>query len=268
MKKKRQLNLNSFPSTRKALYFDILKKRWRGLFLLSFYFFLGMIPSLVSLICRRIFLPLEGDAYSLFAFNTFYFILFSFGLLFLSIPLGGVLKILKHYSFGEPVFYKDDFLEGTKDSFLDLFLSILLFSLILLGSIEICLNPSLHIFLKGLFVGVLCFVLFPILLIVINEISIYSNKLRYYIKNAIYLYIKNFFKILLVSILNLLPLFFFLIGNVVIMTTCLILFYLATNPFLLLFDVIYFNYIFDKSINKDHYKEIYRKGLFDPNFKE
>ena len=99
-------------------------------------------------------------------------------------------------------------------------------------------------------------------MVLVNQISVYSNSIKDYFHNGLLVFIKNYFRVLLVSLINLAPILLFLISNVVILSTCLFLYFILINPFVLIFDVIYFNYIFDISINKEYYPDIFEKGLF------
>ena len=180
----------------------------------------------------------------------------------ISIPLGGILKNLKHLSYEEPIFLKDDLVQGIKESFLPLLLAIFIFSILFFLNISVCLFPTAHIAFKGIAVGALVFVFFPYLMVLVNQISVYSNSIKDYFHNSLLVFIKNYFRVLLVSLINLAPILLFLISNVVILSTCLFLYFILINPFVLIFDVIYFNYIFDISINKEYYPDIFEKGLF------
>ncbi len=253
---------SSLPINRVELFFDVIKQRWRLLILLGFFFFLSILPLLAILVLRRVFAYSSNDNYQFFVSNWFFFLIASFSMMLIGIPLGGILKNLKHLSYEEPIFLKDDFMQGIKDSFLPLFLVIFIFSILFFLNISVCLFPTAHIVFKGIAVGALVFVFFPYLMVLVNQISVYSNTMKDYFHNSLLIFIKNYFKVLLVSVINLLPVFLFLIGNVVILSTCLVFYFILINPFVLIFDVICFNYIFDISINKKYYPAIFEKGLF------
>ncbi len=263
-KKKAQKTKSSstLPSNRVELFFDVIKQRWRLLILLGFFFFLSILPFLAILVLRRVFVLSSNDNYQFFVSNLFFFLVASISILIISIPLGGILKNLKHLSYEEPIFLKDDLVQGIKESFLPLLLAIFIFSILFFLNISVCLFPTAHIAFKGIAAGALVFVFFPYLMVLVNQISVYSNSIKDYFHNSLLVFIKNYFRVLLVSLINLASILLFLISNVVILSTCLFLYFILINPFVLIFDVIYFNYIFDISINKEYYPDIFEKGLF------
>lgn len=253
---------SSLPINRKELYLDIIKQRWRTLFLLGFIFFLSFLPFVGAVVLRRLYYPVDGDSYNQYVFNVLFILFICLCLLIPSIFLGGILKNLKHLSYEEPIFFKEDFFDGIKESFLHLFFLFLIFSILLYFNLVILMNLSIHIAIKGVLLGIIVFIAFPLLITAVFMEITYKNTFKDLINNSFAIYIKNFWSVALVAILNLLPFLSLLIQNVIIMGTCLVAFYLLFNQLLMLFDMLFFNYIFDISINKEHYPEIYRKGLF------
>ncbi|HAS56176.1 MAG TPA: hypothetical protein DEF61_04705 [Firmicutes bacterium] len=264
MKKKKAIKKGyaSLPRNRKELFFDVIKQRWRTLFFLGFIFSLSIAPFFIVLILRRFFSASNTTDYQFYVSNYFFLFIASIALVFVGVFLGGLLKNLKHLSYEEPIFLKDDFFLGIKESIFHLLLVVFLFSIVFFLNVSICLYPSIHIAIKGILLGSLIFVFFPFLLVLINEISIYKNSFKDYLHNGVVILVKNYFRILFLSLINLLPLLLFLINNIVILSTALLFYFLLINPFVLLLDMVYFNYIFDISINKKYYPDIFEKGLY------
>ena len=249
MKKKKAIKKGyaSLPRNRKELFFDVIKQRWRTLFFLGFIFSLSIAPFFIVLILRRFFSASNTTDYQFYVSNYFFLFIASIALVFVGVFLGGLLKNLKHLSYEEPIFLKDDFFLGIKESIFHLLLVVFLFSIV---------------FFLNVLLGSLIFVFFPFLLVLINEISIYKNSFKDYLHNGVVILVKNYFRILFLSLINLLPLLLFLINNIVILSTALLFYFLLINPFVLLLDMVYFNYIFDISINKKYYPDIFEKGLY------
>lgn len=257
----------SLPTNRKELFFDVIKLRWRSVILLGFIFFLTLIPFIACLFLRRIIynnLLITPDVtdYDLLFCNCFYFSIASISLLIPAIFLGGILKNLKNLSYEDPIFLKEDFKSGIKENFLAIFISTFILILFVIATL-ICFSiKPLPGIIKGLLAGITLLVCFPITLLIYHQSILYKNKLIDYFYNAFLLYIRNFLYILLLTVINLIPLFVIFISNPIIYVTCLVLYFLLIEPFVLLFDVIFLNYIFDKSLNQKYYPEIYQKGLY------
>lgn len=269
-KKEEKTNLTkglaSLPTNRKELFFDIIKQRWRTLFLIGIIFFFCFIPFLIFLFLRRInfnyLIKQNADAYQLIINNVLYF---SFAVISLIIPtifLGGILKNLKNLSFNEPIFFKEDFFSGIKENFFSIFFSSLLFCFFLLGTLFIISIDSVDVVIKGLAVGILIFIFFPLLCLTFHQTILYNNKFKDYLFNSVLLYIKNFLYLIFFSLINFLPLLFCFVSNPLVFITCLVFYFLFVEPFVLLFDILFLNYLFDKSLNKDYYPKIYQKGLY------
>ena len=101
----------------------------------------------------------------------------------------------------------------------------------------------------------------PILLMVIFQIPIYKNTYTQYLKNGMFFYGKSAFKtigLLVCLFIPYLPLF---IPNIYSAIISIIVICFIVSPITILILSLYCNHLFDEYLNKEHFKEIYKKGL-------
>lgn len=174
--------------------------------------------------------------------------------------LTGVIQVLRQMIWNEPVFFGDDYKTGLKSN-------ALVFSLvaILLSGLYYFLNVITNTVL--LYVSYALFYVFilPISLWVVTQSVYYKLGTFGIIKNAVIFYIKTFPVTLLAVFLTVAP--FWLIDNLIplgliyikyLIFVVLAIFYIVP---LIIGWLLYACRIFDKSINKEHYPQAYRKGM-------
>ena len=262
------------PSTRKELFFDIIKNHFPLLVGLGLLMIAFMIPLILSFLVGDI---LSNNLYQSLINGTLnqeqYEYLFLINriiisgiqlvcILILSIGMGGIIKIYKRLLFLEPVFFKEDFKMGVKDSWKSMLFIYFILGLFL-GIANIVSSININAFLKGLPLGVVIAIIFPLFLLLNTSITIYENTIFKRIKLSALIYGKHFFILFLASIFLISPVFLLLIKNIILKYSLILFVFSFVYPIFIVgyFDVA--NYCYDKELNFYLYKNIYRKGLFD-----
>lgn len=264
--------LENLPKNRLSLFFDVLKNNWRKLLLIGLFFLLSVFPLIGinfyfdtvnysfynDLLIGKIDQQTYREYYNL---NILLNGCFSaLAILLASIPLAGLMKIIKRLVFLDPVFFKEDFLSGIKENgafFVLIGLNASIF--IAFDSLVLLLQTSNVV--KGIAIGVSFVFVFPILLIMLSMVPIYKVKFISCWLNSFKLYIKHFpFNILMTAVV-LSPFALSFIQIIAVKYIIIVCVCLLISPLLLvgLFD--YCCYMFDESINKAQYPNYYRKGL-------
>lgn len=262
------------PSTRKQVFFDVLKLHWRSFLVLGFVLIIGTLPLLACLFVRDNYaLSLsmklangEIDASTRLLYVKYAHLICAFtcwlSLYFLLIAICIVARIISKLIWYEPVFFKDDIGLSLKNGYKCGAICMTFIGLILViqsGMLFITDNLFLQIIPGALFIP---FVGLPLLLTFMQS-TIYQGSFLQLFKNSIAMYLKETLKVLLFGLLLLLPLLFAIIERFLIVKYIFIVAYLFffENLFIMMFQL-NSNYIFDKYINENQYPEIYKKGLY------
>lgn len=274
-KAKSDFNSKFLPKTRKEAFFDILKMHYGLLLKLGLIILLSLIPLLFVLINEDIYLSKIYQDFKLGnisedEFNNLYksayiftslleipaFILFGLG-------LSGVIKVYRRIVFYEPVFFKEDFFSGIKENILSVSIILLIFGLVSLSTNIIRLNTNLFVVLRYLPYAISYVLIYPTLLLSLTMLPIYKANVFSIIRDALKLLFKSFLKTILFAFLLFVVMLITLISSIYAKYVILLIFIVFIIPILVL--AFYMNSVdvFDKYVNSEYHKEIYRKGLFD-----
>lgn len=284
MKKRRlkfankDFEISNLPKNRIEVFVDILKVRFDLILKTGAILFVFLIPLIVFSISKNISINTVNDNYqngfidlqvynqSLFSLSLIYAILQILSLLVFSVGLSGVLNIYKRVCFYENIQLKDDFFRGVKANFRHIFI---VFSIIgfmyFLVTIYVQMNKSIDDYLTTIicyFPIVLGLVLIiPVLLTVVFQVPIYQNTFAQYCKNGFFFYGKTIFKTLGLLIALFIPYLPLFIANIYSMIISGIIVCFIVLPITILVLNLYYNSIFDEFLNKEQFKEIYKKGI-------
>ena len=262
--------VTDLPSNRKELFFDILKNQWRNLLLLSLIVMVILLPLVILRYYNMVIITnmlnsnnIENIRNNVFNSYVAYNVINSFLIVICGILFGGVLRIYKKLSYNDGFFLGADFLKGVKENFKDFVVIFSIYAVINFLLEILCVNflldnNYLYYFFKVINYLIIC----PIVLIWVSLSSIYSDKVIVKLKSSYKLYIRYLFKILLVFIILVLPLFFLFIGNSYIQLFLPIGYCLLYFPYAYLIFVLFMNYIFDEQINKKNFPDLVGKGMF------
>lgn len=267
----------SLPINRKQLFKDLLKNRYQTLFLVGLSLLIFMLPFIVvstlnDLTLASFFANSENYLNGSFTeagqslykstvlnFTFFYDACF----IVLAIGLAGAVRVLRSLCWGEGVQYFHSFLKGIKQNSLRYICLMLFFIIVFTAARFILLSANiLWAFVLVSSIGV--FVIIPIIFVCFGYSDIYSNPLHKSLSNSAILTIKNYPTVLLFSIIYSIPLLIEIIpyGLSIVKTVLLCVFVIFILPLILLLGGLALNSIFDKEINAEKHKDIYRRGLY------
>lgn len=275
---KKDFEVKDLPKDRFQVFADVLKVRFDLILKTGFVLFLFLIPLIIFSLTKNISLYTLNDNYnngvidlvlynqSYFSVEVIYALLQCVSLLFFSVGLSGVLNIFKRVCFYENIQFKEDFFKGIKDNIKHVFLTVLIISLMyFMMTIYLQMNKSIEDFATTIIcylpvvLGILLII--PLLLIVIFQIPIYTNSYMQYVKNSVFFYGKTIFKTLGLLIALFVPFLPLFIPNIYSMIISLFVVCFIVLPITILILNLYCNSLFDEYLNKEHFKEIYRKGI-------
>ena len=263
------------PHNRFELFKDIFKQNYRKLILEGLFILLSLIPALAVLFFKDYYVASLEVAFTNGTLSEADYIsnsqivtilantISSILLLVFAVIVSGLSRVNYLLTTGEPIFFLMDFNQGVKDNIKVTLFYTFIYSILL----------SIGLFIKSfivsgigayVFLGITQGIYFPILLTIYYATPIYSWKNKDYFHNSGIFFIRHFIKIFPMSLLISVPAFllFIPIGNTFIYRYLVIaLAVFLFSPLLSIVFGLFFNYIFDISINKDNYPELYDKGI-------
>ena len=260
---------DQLPHNRKEQFFDIFKTRYRLFFSFSLILTLLFLPFLGVLIYKdSTIMAIYNGGYDnvterIFTISLIYIGLLLFASIIFFIGLAGLFKIFKELIYGEPVFFKEDFIQGIKDNFKP-FLVIAIFVWIF-SAVDrlISISFSNTWYIEIIPSAINFSLIFPICYVSLFITSVYTNTFSINLKSAIIIYFKHFpsvllgyifsFGILLIKYIPLLYLKYSLFAILVILVLPISLFAGFENHMR----------IFDELVNKNQYPDYYKKGLYN-----
>lgn len=256
------------PTTYWELFKDVIKQNWRtliGIGLITFLFFLPMLAVMffrdyyaISITASNLEID-EINALIVTSKNIFNIVV-SLCLLIVCIGISGCSKVMLLLSRGEGTFFFKDFNKGVKQNLKNNFVFFLIYAVLFYFSFLVINNfeSNFLTFLPFVFVQSLYF---PLLMINVETTSVYSWKIKYSFINATFIYIKNFFIYILFATPFTLIILTNAIGNIFIKYIIIVLLLIIVYPFVMLGLRVFTNKVLDRDINKEHYPEIYKKGI-------
>ena len=277
------------PKNRREAFFFLTKMNYRQFVYLGILLLLCMAPVIITFSLKNIHLSILQNTFlneynladeankeainnsyinayislsSLYLWITFIFIIPVF------IALGGILRVLRQYIWFEPIFLKDDFFKGIKDNWKATLLWGIVVALTYVLSSYALILPELNQYIIYLPYAILVIIILPLCLLVIEQSIVYQETNLKYFTNSLLLFFRNFFYVLLFSLLCCLPFSFIYIGEIIggffyilfiILFMALIVFVL---PLFLLLHLLNSFRIFDIYINRRNYPQLVGKGLF------
>ena len=269
--------INRLPVTRKALFKDILRNRWRTLLACSFLMLAFLAPLIVSSFFKDyIVLNLLNDpqyyvdgmfteaGVTKFRSVNFIFLLInSFCILLLFVYFCGVFRIFRQLIWSEGINFWSDFKKGISQN-IWIFLRYGLLVVMLYFAIWSLLYFANNLIFTFIALGVATFVFIPLVVVGMYYSVIYNTTFRQRLNNVSLLYLKNALLVLLVSILfegffflELIPSIYVIIKQAILIVTVFLVL-----PLVMLLGSLITIYIFDKDINIYNHEDIYRKGLY------
>lgn len=268
---------NMLPSTRKAVFFDVLNLHWKELLLLGLILLLFYLPLLLCGVFRDLFISglydtlqqqSNGQSWgnTLIYLDVLYALICTVLTVIFSVGLSGVSRVIRQYAWLENVHIPTDFGKGLKDNYKTVcalcFLAGLIYTLCL--TVYYTAGSYASMFLSCLSmvpIGLSVLVVFPIFAIAAVMVPIYTNRLTGLLKNAFLVYSRTLGKTLLYLIVCLVPYIPALLPNFYCHLFGSIAAVLLT-PFVLLGWTLYCYGPFDRFINPVVCPELIGKGIY------
>ncbi len=267
----------SLPSTRKEVFFDLLKYRKMNLFALSCYTFMFFIPLAVDLFYFNYLesMAIIAEKYEYLFSLIFYSMLIMLPCMVIGfIGFAGAFYAAKRMVWQEGVSLASDFFRGIKENWKDALINGVIFGLVLFGLVVggsyLLIYAPVTPVVRGIGLGalILFFLVFGMV------IALHFTQCVYY-ENSYGVTLKNSFSFLGLLNWKVFLVFLFSTGvvvalglfNLITLAIGLILFAFTNSVVIILYTLIS-HAAFDKYINKEYYPEMVNKGLYKHNDKE
>ena len=267
----------SLPSTRKEVFFDLLKYRKMSLFALSCYTFMFFIPLAIDLFYFNYLesMAIIAEKYEYLFSLIFYSMLIMLPCMVIGfIGFAGAFYTAKRMVWQEGISLASDFFRGIKENWKDALINGVIFGLVLFGLVVggsyLLIYAPVTPVVRGIGLGalILFFLVFGMV------IALHFTQCVYY-ENSYGVTFKNSFSFL--GLLNWKVFLVFLFSTGVVVTLALfnlitlaigLILFAFTNSVVIILYTLISHTAFDKYINKEHYPEMVNKGLYKHNDKE
>ena len=261
----------TLPTTRKEVFFDLLRNRKMFLFALSCYTFMFFIPLAVDLIYFNF---LESMAISAEKYEYLFSLIFYSMIIMLPcmvigfIGLAGAFYVAKHLVWQDGISLASDFFKGIKENWKHALINGAIFGLILFGLVVggsfMLIYADVHAVVRGIGIGALI-----VLFLVFGMVTVLNFTQGVYYENSFGVTLKNSFSFL--GLLNWKVLVIYLLSTGVVVTLGLfnfltlvigLLLFAVLNSVVIVLYTLISHSAFDKYINQEHYPHMVNKGLY------
>ena len=267
----------SLPTTRKEVFFDLLKYRKMSLFALSCYTFMFFIPLAVDLFYFNYLesMAIIAEKYEYLFSLIFYSMLIMLPCMVIGfIGFAGAFYTAKRIVWQEGISLASDFFKGIKENWKHALINGVVFGLVLFGLVVggsyLLIYAPITPVVRGIGLGALIvvFMLFGMVIALNFTQDVYQeNGYGVTLKNSFsFLGLLNW-KILLVFLFSTGVVVTLALFNLITLVIGLILFAFTNSAVIILYTLISHS-AFDKYINKEHYPDMVNKGLYKSNDKE
>ena len=267
----------SLPSTRKEVFFDLLKYRKMSLFALSCYTFMFFIPLAIDLFYFNYLesMAIIAEKYEYLFSLIFYSMLIMLPCMVIGfIGFAGAFYTAKRIVWQEGISLASDFFKGIKENWKHALINGVIFGLVLFGLVVggsyLLIYAPVTPVVRGIGLGalILFFLVFGMVIALnFTQCVYYENGYGVTLKNSFsFLGLLNW-KILLVFLFSTGVVVALGLFNLVTLAIGLILFAFTNSVVIILYTLISHS-AFDKYINKEHYPDMVNKGLYKHNDKE
>lgn len=267
----------SLPSTRKEVFFDLLKYRKMNLFALSCYTFMFFIPLAIDLFYFNYLesMAIIAEKYEYLFSLIFYSMLIMLPCMVIGfIGFAGAFYTAKRMVWQEGISLASDFFRGIKENWKDALINGVIFGLVLFGLVVggsyLLIYAPVTPVVRGIGLGalILFFLVFGMVIALhFTQCVYYENNYGVTLKNSFsFLGLLNW-KVFLVFLFSTGVVVALALFNLITLAIGLILFAFTNSVVIILYTLIS-HAAFDKYINKEHYPDMVNKGLYKHNDKE
>ena len=288
-KRKHKVAKNDFtgdnlPHSRRDVFRDVLKNRWKDLLKVGALLLLFSLPLLVfgavgEINAANIYaeykngaISAETCAFEVAASNGAFALIKIIGYLIFSVGIAGSARVLRQIIWDEPLFFFEDFKDGIKIYGGQFALAMFLYGLC--SYTAVFFSSAANGILYAIALGLGVFILLPAMFFWLSERTVYANKIGENIRNGFMFYVRTLFKSIGMLLLAFLPfileyvLEFFGLYNFIFKYSYLLICTFLFLPLEIMLWLLYTYSVFDKYINAELFPEILHKGFYPSETEE
>lgn len=274
----------SLPHSRRDVFRDVLKNRWKDLLKVGALLLLFSLPLLVfgavgEINAANIYAEYKNGAISaetcaseVAASNGAFALIKIIGYIIFSVGIAGSARVLRQIIWDEPLFFFEDFKDGIKIYGGQFALAMFLYGLC--SYTVVFFSSAANGILYAIALGLGVFILLPAMFFWLSERTVYANKIGENIRNGFMFYVRTLFKSIGMLLLAFLPftleyvLEFFGLYNFIFKYSYLLICTFLLLPLGIMLWLLYTYSVFDKYINAELFPEILHKGFYPSETEE
>lgn len=192
------------PQTRQAIFFDVIKLQWSKLLRLSIILLVAALPLLLIAVYedtyvltaqQNVGIPQEKIPAVVAPLHIYCAILSAPCILLFFLGLSGVIRVVRQLAWGENVMVFPDFMIGLRQNWKQFLPTGLIFSLgytfAKIGWHHALATQADSVWLQGLGLGLMLFLIAPLVACCVVVIAVYSNHFLGNLRLSAYVYLKN-----------------------------------------------------------------------------
>lgn len=275
---------DNLPHSRRDVFRDVLKNRWKDLLKVGALLLLFSLPLLVfgavgEINAANIYAEYKNGAISaetcaseVAASNGAFALIKIIGYLIFSVGIAGSARVLRQIIWDEPMFFFEDFKDGIKIYGGQFALAMFLYGLC--SYTAVFFSSAANGILYAIALGLGVFILLPAMFFWLSERTVYANRIGENIRNGFMFYVRTLFKSIGMLLLAFLPfileyvLEFFGLYNFIFKYSYLLICTFLFLPLGMMLWLLYTYSVFDKYINAELFPEILHKGFYPSETEE
>ncbi len=275
---------DNLPHSRRDVFRDVLKNRWKDLLKVGALLLLFSLPLLVfgavgEINAANIYAEYKNGAISaetcaseVAASNGAFALIKIIGYLIFSVGIAGSARVLRQVIWDEPLFFSEDFRDGIKIYGGQFALAMFLYGLC--SYTAVFFSSAANGILYAIALGLGVFILLPAMFFWLSERTVYANRIGENIRNGFMFYVRTLFKSIGMLLLAFLPfileyvLEFFGLYNFIFKYSYLLICTFLFLPLGIMLWLLYTYSVFDKYINAELFPEILHKGFYPSETEE
>lgn len=275
---------DNLPHSRRDVFRDVLKNRWKDLLKVGALLLLFSLPLLVfgavgEINAANIYAEYKNGAISaetcaseVAASNGAFALIKIIGYLIFSVGIAGSARVLRQIIWDEPLFFFEDFKDGIKIYGGQFALAMFLYGLC--SYTAVFFSSAANGILYAIALGLGVFILLPAMFFWLSERTVYANRIGENIRNGFMFYVRTLFKSIGMLLLAFLPfileyvLEFFGLYNFIFKYSYLLICTFLFLPLGMMLWLLYTYSVFDKYINAELFPEILHKGFYPSETEE
>lgn len=274
----------SLPHSRRDVFRDVLKNRWKDLLKVGALLLLFSLPLLVfgavgEINAANIYAEYKNGAISaetyaseVAASNGAFALIKIIGYIIFSVGIAGSARVLRQIIWDEPLFFFEDFKDGIKIYGGQFALAMFLYGLC--AYTAVFFSSATNGILYAIALGLGVFILLPAMFFWLSARTVYSSRIGENIRNGFMFYVRTLFKSIGMLLLAFLPftleyvLEFFGLYNFIFKYSYLLICTFLLLPLGIMLWLLYTYSVFDKYINAELFPEILHKGFYPSETEE